>query len=92
MQSSMALVVDAYAGAGETYDEEGPERDHHEIEELIEEFMDKPSFRHDQIYESDDEEEKASRSNSHLSDLDMRGTVSSPHEHFFEIPMTTPPQ
>ncbi|KAH0937789.1 hypothetical protein HID58_005250, partial [Brassica napus] len=61
MQSSMALVVDAYAGAGETYDEEGPERDHHEIEELIEEFMDKPSFRHDQIYESDDEEEKASR-------------------------------
>ena len=86
----MASVDDV--DGGETFDEEAEERDECEIEHLLNEFVDEPCIRHDQIPESDDEEEKASRSNSHLSDLDMRGTVSSPHEHFFEIPMTTPPQ
>lgn len=54
----MAVVVDAEAGAGETYDEEGEERDQYEIEQLILEFNDEPSVRHDQIPESDGEEEK----------------------------------
>ena len=57
-QSSMASVVDADAGGGETFDEEAEERDQVEIEQLVGEFVDEPSVRHDQIPESDDEEEK----------------------------------
>ncbi|KAG5414614.1 hypothetical protein IGI04_002181 [Brassica rapa subsp. trilocularis] len=51
-------VVDADAGDGETFDEEAEERDHVEIEHLVGEFVNEPSVRHNQIPDSDDEEEK----------------------------------
>ena len=54
----MASVVDVDAGGGETFDEEAEERDQVEIEQLVGEFVDESSVRHDQIPESDDEEEK----------------------------------
>ncbi|XP_013594896.1 PREDICTED: uncharacterized protein LOC106303080 [Brassica oleracea var. oleracea] len=52
----MASVDDV--DGGETFDEEAEERDECEIEHLLNEFVDEPSIRHDQIPESDDEEEK----------------------------------
>lgn len=52
----MASVDDV--DGGETFDEEAEERDQGEIEQLLREFVDEPSIRHDQIPESDDEQEK----------------------------------
>ncbi|XP_018475002.1 uncharacterized protein LOC108846274 [Raphanus sativus] len=49
--------VDNVDGA-ETFDEEAEEKDEDEIDPLFREFVDEPSIRHDQIPESDDEEEK----------------------------------